>query len=270
MRAVAAVDFVREGHVALITLNRPEARNALNPEVMCRLADAWQEVAADDTIRAAVVTGTGTVFCAGADLAQTIPLTTKSREPDNDYDRHYLADKQLGDKAILRVSDLDKPIIAAINGTAVAGGCELVQGTDIRIASETARFGVQEVRWALFPGGGSTVRLPAQLPYAVAMEWLLTGGLVDAQRAYELGFVNRVVPVDQVLAEAMAMADRIAANGPVAVRAIKASVKACLGKPEREAMDIEARHSAPVFRTRDAVEGPKAFLEKRDPVYEGR
>ncbi len=267
---MAAVDFTREGHVALITLNRPEARNALNPEVMCRLADAWQEVAANDAIRAAVITGTGTVFCAGADLAQTIPLATKSRAPENDFDLRYLAEKDLGDKAILRVSDLDKPVIAAINGTAVAGGCELVQGTDIRIAADHARFGVQEVRWALFPGGGSTVRLPAQLPYAVAMEWLLTGGLVDAQRAYELGFVNRVVPAEQVLAEAMAMADRIAANGPVAVRAIKASVKACLGKPEREAMGIEAEHSAPVFRTRDAVEGPRAFLEKRDPVYEGR
>jgi len=267
---VAAVDFVREGHVALITLNRPEARNALNPEVMCRLADAWAEVAADDAIRVAVVTGTGTVFCSGADLAQTIPLTTRSRQPENDYDRRYLAEKDLGDRAILRVTDLDKPVIAAINGTAVAGGCELVQGTDIRVAADHARFGVQEVRWALFPGGGSTVRLPAQLPYAVAMEWLLTGTLVDAQRAYELGFVNRVVPADQVLGEAMAIADRIAGNGPLAVRAIKASAKACLGKPEREAMDIEARMSAPVFRSRDAVEGPKAFLEKRDPVYEGR
>ena len=267
---MAAVDFVRDGHIALITLNRPEARNAIDPEVMCRLADAWQEVAADDAIRVAVVTGTGTVFCAGADLARTIPLTTRSREPENDYDRRFLADKSLGDRALLRVSDLDKPVIAAINGTAVAGGCELVQGTDIRVASTTARFGVQEVRWALFPGGGSTVRLPAQLPYAVAMEWLLTGTLVDAERAYDLGFVNRVVAPEQVLPEAMAIAERIASNGPVAVRAIKASVKACLGKPEREAMDIEARHSAPVFRTRDAVEGPKAFLEKRDPVYEGR
>ena len=267
---MTAVEYERQGHTALITLNRPENRNALSPEVTCRLADAWEEVAKDDAIRVAIVTGTGSVFCSGADLAKSIPLITRSREPTDDYDRRYLAEPNLGDRAILRVSDLDKPVIAAVNGAAVAGGCEFVQGTDIRIAADTARFGVQEVRWALFPGGGSTVRLPAQLPYAIAMEWLLTGALVDAQRAYELGFVNRVVAPSELLAEAMAMADRIAANGPVAVRAIKASVKACLGKPEREAMVIEAQHSAPVFRTRDAVEGPKAFLEKRAPRYEGR
>lgn len=267
---MAVVEYERQGSVALITLNRPEARNALNPEVMCRLADSWQEVAADDAVRVAVITGTGTVFCAGADLGRLITLTTKSRQPEDEFDHRVLADKTLGDRAILRQSDLDKPVIAAINGTAVAGGCELVQGTDIRVAADNARFGVQEVQRALFPGGGSTVRLPAQLPYAVAMEWLLTGELVSAARAYELGFVNRVVAADQVIAEAMTIAERIAANGPAAVRAIKASAKACLGLPEREAMAVEARHSAPVFRTQDAIEGPKAFMEKRAPNYQGR
>ncbi|MEZ5232694.1 MAG: enoyl-CoA hydratase-related protein [Acidimicrobiales bacterium] len=267
---MAVVDYERQGFVALITLNRPEARNALNPEVVCRLADIWQEVAADDAVRVAVITGTGTVFSAGADLGRLITLTTRARQPEDDYDRRVLAEKGLADRAILRSSDLDKPIIAAINGTAVAGGCELVQGTDIRVAADTARFGVQEVQRALFPGGGSSVRLPVQLPYAVAMEWLLTGELVSAARAYELGFVNRVVPVEQVVPEAMTIAERIAANGPIAVRAIKASAKACLGLPEREAMDVEARHAAPVFRSRDAIEGPKAFMEKRAPVYEGR
>ncbi len=267
---MAVVEYERQGYVALITLNRPEARNALNPEVMCRLADLWTEVAADDAVRVVVVTGAGTVFCSGADLGRLIPLTTRARQPEDSFDRRVLAERDLGDRAILRVSDLDKPVIAAVNGTAVAGGCEFVQGTDIRIAAESARFGVQEVRWALFPGGGSTVRLPAQLPYAVAMEWLLTGQLVDAARAYELGFVNKVVPGEQVLAEAMAVAERIAANGPVAVRAIKASVKACLGRPERDALALELKYSAPVFRTQDAVEGPQAFMEKREPNYIGR
>ncbi|MFN0028529.1 MAG: enoyl-CoA hydratase-related protein [Acidimicrobiales bacterium] len=267
---MAAVEYEQRGYVALVTLNRPEARNALNPEVLCRLADIWDRVAADDSVRVVIVTGTGSVFCSGADLARLITLSTKVRQPEDEWDHRILNEPGLGDKAILRVNDLDKPIIAAINGTAVAGGCEFVQGMDIRVASDTARFGVQEVKWALFPGGGSTVRLPAQLPYAVAMEWLLTGQLFDAQRAYELGFVNRVVPQDRVLDEAMAIADRIAANGPVAVRAIKASAKACMGLPEREGMKVEATHSAPVFRTQDAIEGPRAFLEKREPNFQGR
>ncbi len=270
LRVMSVVEFEKQGHVALITLNRPEARNAINPEVMCRLADAWDQVQADNDIRVAVVTGTGTVFCAGADLGRLIPLMTRSREPEDEFDHRVLADKSLGDRALLRVIDLNKPVIAAINGTAVAGGCELVQGTDIRVAVNTARFGVQEVQRALFPGGGSTVRLPVQLPYAVAMEWLLTGELVDADRAYQLGFINRVVEADQLIAEAMKIAERIAANGPLAVRAIKASAKACMGLPERDGMALEAKLSAPVFRSQDAVEGPRAFMEKRAPNYTGR
>ncbi len=268
--AMAVVEYEKQGHVALVTLNRPEARNAISPEVACRLADAWDEAQADDGIRVIVVTGNGTVFSAGADLGRLIPLMTKTRQPEDEYDNRVLADKSITDRALLRVIDLDKPIIAAVNGTAVAGGCELVQGTDIRVASTVARFGVQEVQRALFPAGGSSVRLPVQLPYAVAMEWLLTGELVDAARAYELGFVNRVVEPDQVVPEAMKIAERIAANGPLAVRAIKRSAKACLGLPERQAMDVELEMSAPVFRSQDAVEGPKAFMEKRAPSYTGR
>ncbi|MGF1597118.1 MAG: enoyl-CoA hydratase-related protein [Acidimicrobiales bacterium] len=267
---MTVVEFELQGHVAHITLNRPEARNAINPEVMCRLVDAWDQVQANDDIRVAVITGTGTVFSAGADLGRLIPLITRSRQPEDEFDHRVLADKTLGDRALLRVNDLDKPVIAAINGTAVAGGCELVQGTDIRVAADTARFGVQEVQRALFPGGGSTVRLPVQLPYAVAMEWLLTGELVDADRAYQLGFVNRVVPADQVMADALTIAERIAANGPIAVRAIKASVKACMGLPEREGMALESKLSAPVFRSQDAIEGPRAFMEKRTPNYTGQ
>jgi enoyl-CoA hydratase len=267
---MAVVDYERNGHVALITLNRPEARNAISPEVMCRLEEAWQAVAADDDVRVAVITGTGSAFCAGADLGRLIPLNTGAREPEDDYDRRVLADPGLGDRAILRHNSLDKPVIAAINGHAIAGGCELVQGTDLRVAAEGAKIGVQEVKWGLFPMGGSSVRLPAQLPYAIAMEWLLTGGLVTAERAYELGFVNRVVPVERVLDEAMALAAMIAANGPIAVRAIKASAKACLGLPEAEALKLELTYGKPVFKTQDAVEGPKAFMEKRTPNFQGR
>jgi enoyl-CoA hydratase len=227
-------------------------------------------VAADDGVRVAVITGTGSAFCSGADLGHLIPLFTRARQPADDYDRRVVSDPTILDQAILRVSDLDKPVIAAVNGVAVAGGCELVQGTDMRVAADTARFGVQEVRWGLLPGGGSTVRLPAQLPYAIAMEWLLTGALFDARQAQQWGFVNRVVPVESVLDEAMAIAGVVAANGPVAVRAIKASAKACLGKPEREALALELEYSNRVMRSADAVEGPRAFMEKRTPNFVGR
>jgi enoyl-CoA hydratase len=269
---MTAVEYELNDGVAVITLNRPEARNAMSPEVLCRLYDAWQEVKNDDAVRVAVLTGAGDkAFCAGADLGRLIPLMSKSREPEDEWDRRDLANEDdLGNKASLRIHDIDKPIIAACNGHAIAGGMELVQGTDIRIAAEGALFGVQEVKWALFPAGGSTVRLPAQLPYAFAMELLLTGQLVDAQRAHELGFVNHVVPFDQVMPKALEIASVIAANGPLAVRAIKNAARALIGVPEEEAMRMESRLAAPVFASQDAVEGPRAFLEKRSPNYQGR
>jgi enoyl-CoA hydratase len=267
---MTVVEYEKQGHVALITLNRPEARNALSPEVMVRLSRAWDDVEADDEVRVAVVTGTGSVFCSGADLGRLIPLMTRAREPEDEFDEAVLADETLLDRAILRKSDFSKPVIAAINGSAIAGGMEFAQGTDIRVSAPGAKFGVQEVKWGLFPAGGSSVRLPVQLPYAKAMELLLTGDLVTADEALDLGFVNYVVPDDEVIPKAMEIAQKIAANGPVAVKAIRASVKACLGMSEGEAMDTEAVLAAPVFRTRDAVEGPKAFLEKRAPNFEGR
>ena len=265
---MSVLQFEVQDHVALITLNRPAARNALNPELAARLADAWQRVRDDDDIRVAILTGTGTVFCAGADLGQLIPLYSGARKPENEWDERVVADRYLTRHALLRDFDPGKPIIAAINGHAIAGGMEIVQGTDMRVSVPEAKFGVQEVKWAIFPAGGSTVRLPAQLPYAKAMELLLTGDLITANEALQLGFLN-YVEADPV-AKARAIAARIAANGPLAVKAIRASVKACLGKPEQEALAIEVEISAPVFQTEDAKEGPRAFMEKRTPVYHGR
>lgn len=265
---MSVLSYVVEDHIALITLNRPEARNALNPEVAVKLAEAWERVRDDDDVRVAILTGTGSAFCAGADLGQLIPLYSGARKPENEFDERIVADRYLTRRALLRDFDPGKPIIAAINGHAIAGGMELVQGTDIRVSVAAAKFGVQEVKWALFPAGGSTVRLPAQMPYAKAMELLLTGDLITADEALALGFLN-YVEADPV-AKAREIAQRIAANGPLAVKAIRRSVKACLGKPEAEALAIEVEISSPVFQTEDAREGPRAFMEKRAPQYFGR
>ncbi|MSQ66904.1 MAG: crotonase/enoyl-CoA hydratase family protein [Gammaproteobacteria bacterium] len=255
-------------HTAVITLDRPQARNALNPELAVKLAEAWLRVREDDQVRVAILTGTGSAFCAGADLGQLIPLYSGARQPANEWDERVMADRTITQRALLRNFDPEKPIIAAINGHAIAGGMELVQGTDLRVSVAEAKFGVQEVKWAIFPAGGSTVRLPAQMPYAKAMELLLTGDLITAEAALALGFLNYIEA--DPLAKAHALARRIAANGPLAVRAIRRSVKACLGQPEHAAMALELAIAAPVFQTEDAQEGPRAFMEKRAPSYRGR
>lgn len=262
--------FEKRDHVAEITINRPEVRNAINPEAIVKLAGAWQQVRDDDQIRVAVITGTGKAFSSGMDLGRLIPLLTGARKPEDEWDRELLADQKIGTRAILRDFDAGKPVIAAINGFAVAGGMELVMGTDIRVAAETARFGMQEVKWAIFPSGGSTVRLPNQIPYSRAMELLLTGDLVDAAEMLELGFLNHVVPEDQVLDKALEIAAKIADNGPVAVKAIRASIREAVGVPEKQALARESELAAPVYATEDAQEGPRAFMEKRKPVYHGR
>ena len=267
---MSLVEFEKRGHIAIVTLNRPDARNAINPEVAVRLADAWAQVRDDDDIRVAVITGRGSAFCSGADLGQLIPLVSGARKPENEFDERVIKEPGIASRALLRNFDTEKPVIAAINGHAIAGGMELVQGTDIRVACPEAKLGVQEVKWAIFPAGGSTVRLPAQMSYAKAMELLLTGDLITADEALQLGFLNYVVATAQVLPKALEIAEKIAANGPIAVRAIRKSARACLGLPEKDALRIEAEISGPVFRTEDAREGPAAFMQKRKPEYKGR
>lgn len=267
---MSVVEYQVDGHVAVVTLNRPEARNAVSPEVAVRLAEAWEQVKGDDNVRVAIVTGTGSSFCAGADLGQLIPLMSGARQPENEWDHKIVSEPGTTSKALLRNFDPEKPVIAALNGHAIAGGMELTQGTDIRVSVPQARFGVQEVKWALFPAGGSTVRLPAQLPFSKAMELLLTGDLVSADEALALGFLNYVVAEDDLLSKAREIADKIAANGPLAVKAIRKSARACLGLPEADALRLEGEFSAPIFQTEDAREGPRAFMEKRQPQYKGR
>ncbi len=263
--------YEKQGHIAVITMNRPDAMNALSPEMLCRMVDYWTEVRDNPDIRVAVVTGAGAKsFCSGADLGQLIPLFTGARKPQNEYEERVVTDRKLTGIGILRDFDTVKPVVAAVNGFAIAGGCELLQGTDIRVAAEHARFGVQEVKWAIFPGGGSTVRLPRQIAYCRAMELLITGDLLSAQEAYDVGLINKVVAKEKVMDAAMEYATKLAKNGPVAVQAIRRSARECLGYPEKVALEMEVKFSAPVFKTEDAVEGPRSFMEKREPVFKGR
>lgn len=260
----------RDG-IAILTLNRPEARNALDPETIVELAEAWQSFESDGEMRVAVVTGAGDAFCSGADLARLIPLMTGARAPETAADHKLRENPRLQQIALLRdVGFTSKPVIAAINGSAIAGGMELVLATDIRVAAETAVFALQEAKWGLFPLGGSTVRLPRQIPWAIAMEVLLTGDRMSAQQAAQHGLVNRVVPCDQVMPVALDLARKIAANGPLAVRAIKQSALACAGRPLAEGMEKEIEIGLPVFMTEDAREGPRAFKEKRRPNFRGK
>jgi enoyl-CoA hydratase len=170
---------------------------------------------------------------------------------------------------MLRDFELYKPVIAAISGFAIAGGMEIVQATDIRIAVESARFGLQEIKWALFPKGGSTVRLPRQVSYSKAMEILLTGELFSAREALEMGFINQVVPEGELMAVAEAMAARIVKNGPLAAKAIKESVIRTSGLTIKQGLALELELADPVFKSKDAKEGPKAFMERRAPHFTG-
>ncbi len=260
----------RDGHVVTLTMNRPEVKNALNPEMLCRLADAWDLVEGDDEIRVAVLAGAGGAFCAGADLDQLVGRSLRGLPPQDEFEKRCRDEPGVIFKGLLRDHRLSKPLIAAIEGPCIAGGTEVLQATDIRVAAADATFGISEVRWGLFPMGGSTVRLRRQIPYTMAMELLLTGDHFSAADALRMGLIGRVVAKGQALAAAREIAARIAANGPLAVRKVKQSVRETEGLPEREALEIEYRIGLQVFASEDAREGPRAFKEKRTPDFKGR
>src|SRR5262245_6548578 len=258
----------KDGHLLTVTLNRPEKKNAVNAEVLCGLSDAWHRLDDDDELRVAILTGNGPVFCAGMDLS-VIPKL-RAGKADDEYEERLLKEGGVIFDGWLKTYRPRKPVIAAVEGYALAGGTEILQGTDIRVAGESAQFGVTEVQRALFPMAGSTVRLPRQVPYTVALEMLLTGNAYSARQRLAFGLIGHVVPAGQALTEARSIAARIAANGPLAVRAVLKAVRetACLA--EAAAFEKEMAIGLPVFGSADAKEGPRAFLEKRPPVFKGR
>jgi enoyl-CoA hydratase len=262
-----AVIVEKADGILTVTLNRPEKKNAVNCEVMCLLYEAWQQVDADADTRCAILTGNGDTFCAGMDLSEITKLS--SGKPDSEWMERVLKDPQIIYGAWLKTYRPGKPVILAAEGFARAGGTEILQGTDIRVAGESAVFGVTEVQRGLFPMAGSTVRLRRQISYAVAAEMLLCGEDLPAQRALELGLINHVVPDGQALARAREIGRRIAENGPLAVQAILATLRSTETLSEQEAFVIEQQHGMKVMMSKDAREGPRAFLEKRKPVFRG-
>lgn len=254
-----------DGGVAVVTMDRPEAKNALSAPMLVAMYDAWAHINESPDVRVAILTGAGGDFCAGADLKAMadpgVPEVYRQRMAD---------DPELHWKALLRHYRVRKPLIAAVEGAAVAGGTEILQATDIRVAAESAFFGIFEARRGLFPLGGSTVRLQHQIPYTLAMELLLTARRVEAHEAREIGLIGHVVPDGTALDKAREIAAQIAANGPLAVQAIKESVVATRDMSEEEGLARELEFGWPVFDTEDAKEGPKAFAEKRTPNFRGR
>lgn len=266
-----AVLYEKRDGVAIVTMNRPEVRNAINTEMLCRLADAWQDINDDDAVRVAILTGAGDkAFCAGADLDRLVRMMQGLRPPETEYDQRVLADYSIIYKGLLRNYKVWKPIIAAIRGFCVAGGTEILSCTDIRVAGDDARFGLAEVKWSLFPMGGSTVRLPRQIPYCHAMEILLTGEQLSAERALQIGLINKVVAPDQIMTEALRYARIINEAGPLAVQAVKKSVVLGLELPPEQALEKEQELGIPVSMSADCREGTKAFKEKRKPVFTGQ
>jgi E-phenylitaconyl-CoA hydratase len=253
---------VQDG-VATVTLNRPEAMNAIDPETRAALRDAWRRAAEDDTVRCLLFTGAGDkAFCTGSDLKKTMPPKESFAE--------LSFGGATGLASMTAGMELDKPIVCAINGYAFGGGMELALACDIRIASRTAQFALTEVRLGSIPGAGGTQRLPRLIGQSDAMLMLLTGDRMDAAEALRTGLVSRVVEPAELLPAALAIARRIAQNAPLSIRAVKRLVRQGMDMPLDKAIQTEHYVFGLLRDTEDRIEGRKAFQEKRPPVYRGR
>ena len=253
----------QRGHTLIVTLNRPEARNALSTEMLSIMVEAWDRVDNDPEIRTCILTGAGGYFCAGMDLKGA----TKAPPGDSFKSGAFDPTKIEG---LLKGRRLTKPLIAAVEGPAIAGGTEILQGTDIRVAGESAKFGISEAKWSLYPMGGSAVRLPRQIPYTIACDLLLTGRHITAAEALSYGLIGYVVPDGTALDKALEIAEVINNNGPLAVQAILKTIREVEGMHELDAFKPDTANGIPVFLSEDAKEGPLAFKEKRAPQFKMR
>lgn len=268
---MGVLEYQLDGHVGLLTLNRPEARNSLNPELIVGLAETWERVKEDPVVRVVVLTGAdGSTFCSGFDLGTTIPLITGSREPQNQFEEAIAADKELLRRATLVGHDIGKPIVAAVNGHAIAGGMELLLACDLRVVAQGVKLGLSEVALGLIPGMGGTALLRRHLPGALAMEMLLCAKPIISDDLANSGLFNRLVPVSEILPTALEIAQTIASNAPLAVQSARQVVRKSSDLEESEALLLETEIGEVLAKTEDAVEGPLAFMEKRSAKFHGR
>jgi E-phenylitaconyl-CoA hydratase len=257
-----------EDRIAVLTINRPEAMNAMDPETYAGLSKAWIEVRDNPDIWAAVITGAQNpdrppekqAFTSGADLKKTIPRTPEL------WEFWQTQEEQILNRGL----EVWKPVIAAVNGYCLAGGMTLLFATDIRVASEHAVFGISEVKRGILPANGGTQRAVRQLPYPIAMELLLIGDTLTAQQALQYGLINKVVPHDQVMDAAMDYARRVTANAPLAVRAIKELAVRSQYMHIQDGLRLEQSIQSVLRQSEDAREGPRAFAEQRSAVFKGK
>jgi enoyl-CoA hydratase/carnithine racemase len=257
-------------HVAVVTLDRPDRANSLDPVMLRDLAAAWTRIAADDAIRAAVLTGAGErVFCSGMDMTTTIPASQRLARGERVSDEEFAGLRSV-QTAILAGFDLRTPLIAAVNGHARAGGFDLMLASELRVAVPTATFALEEVALGLYPTGNATVLLPRQIGWVHAHELLLTAKPIDAAHAREIGLVNRIVEPERLLPTALEWADTIAANAPLAVRETRRGIREILALPLDRAYARQEEIGRELRKTEDACEAQRAFVEKRKPAWKGR
>lgn len=266
---MAQVLTERRGHTMVVTLNRPHRLNAMTMTMFALLDEAWHEAAEDDDVRTIILTGAEGNFSSGMDLRS---LAGDSDEPDA-LSAEAIQEKLATDvdfiyRGLLKTYQPPKPVIAAVEGNAIAGGTEILQGTDIRVAGHSATFGVSEARWSLYPMGGSAVRLRRQIPYTIAAEILLTGKHITATEAREIGLVGHVVETGEAMKKALEIAEVINGNGPLAVEAILKTLRETETMSEAEAFEHESSYGMAVMGSEDAKEGPWAFKEKRTPDFQ--
>jgi enoyl-CoA hydratase len=258
----------RRGPIMLLTLNRPKRLNAFTGTMLAIIADSCAAAEADDDIRCIVITGAGGNFSSGADLRQM------AGDPDDDgaidLTQRRIDDPTFTERGFLKIGRPMKPIIVAVEGVAIAGGMEIMMGADIRVAAKSARIGISEARWSLYPTMGTAVRLPRQIPYTHAAELLLTGRHLTAAEAERIGLIGHVVDDGEALTKALEIAAQICANGPIAVEAILETLRTSSGLSDEEGFAAEVERNRRVFASEDAKEGPRAFAEKRTPNFRRR